>query len=81
MLRWSAFILLWPGLRILLVISCKSTSGSCLSSLTMATLRPNWFLISPVLIASGQWSLMTWYSSAGRSAFLQYDLDNGKTYA
>ncbi len=31
----------------------------------MATLRPNWFLISPVLTASGQFSLMTWNKSGG----------------
>lgn len=30
---------------------------------SMATLRPNWFLISPVLTASGQCSSMTWKRS------------------
>lgn len=28
--------------------------------LTMATLRPKWFLISPVFIASGACSCITW---------------------
>jgi hypothetical protein len=30
-----------------------------LEKLTMATLRPNWFLISPVLMASGAFSAMS----------------------
>ena len=44
--------------------SDMSTFEDCeVAYASMATLRPNWFLISPVLIASGQCSLMTWYSS------------------
>jgi hypothetical protein len=40
-------------------------SYGCLTSMlcvrTMATLRPNWFLISPVLMDSGACSWMSWY--------------------
>ena len=42
-----------------LTLANRSNLGHMLQ-LTMATLRPNWFLISPVLIASGAFSLMTW---------------------
>lgn len=35
----------------------------------MATLRPNWFLISPVLTASGQCSLINWKRSGQDGKF------------
>ena len=51
------------NIRILKLLVAFSISAMN-SALTIATFLPNWFLISPILMASGACSLMTEASSA-----------------